>query len=297
MAIPTQSEMNVLVLEFMNDDKSRRRREIISDIKNQKNFTQEELIEKTYSGVNLIDSRISWSTTYLHRAGYLERNDNSIYIITKKGRDILNRKLPVQNFNKIMHGTIKQNNPWNVKSKEEIRDDKEDKIADFDASPIEKLEALANDINNSIYEELIRKVYNNGAAFFENLVIQLLEKMGYGEGFVTQLSNDGGIDGFITTDELGLRKIMTQAKCFALDTTIGRPEIQKFVGALDGNDGVFITTAIFTNQAVEYAKNCKTNIVLVNGKKLAELMLKYNLGVSTDRVIEIKKIDNDYFEE
>ena len=139
--------------------------------------------------------------------------------------------------------------------------------------------------------------------FFEQLVVQLLLKMGYGgsrqeAGKAVGRSGDGGIDGVINEDRLGLDAIYIQAKRW--EGSVGRPEIQKFVGALHGqraNKGVFITTSHFTSDAVEYAGNIQNKVVLIDGKRLAELMIEFNLGVSVFEAYEIKKIDGDFFSE
>ena len=141
--------------------------------------------------------------------------------------------------------------------------------------------------------------------FFENLVIKLLQKIGYGSftdsGKVTQKSNDEGIDGIINQDKLGFDSIYIQAKKWDKDSTVSRPEVQKFIGALAGqgaNKGLFITTAKFSDGAKEYSqKQHIAKIVLIDGMELAKLMIEYNLGVSVENIYEIKKIDSDFFEE
>ena len=141
--------------------------------------------------------------------------------------------------------------------------------------------------------------------FFESLVVKLLQKIGYGtlknSGKVTKKSNDEGIDGIINQDKLGFDCIYIQAKKWDKDSTVSRPEIQKFVGALAGQGatkGLFITTAKFSDGAREYSqKQHTTKIVLIDGMELAKLMIEYNLGVSVENIYEIKKIDSDFFEE
>jgi len=165
--------------------------------------------------------------------------------------------------------------------------------------------SLAKQLDLQLAEDILDTIYSNTSTFFENLVVDLLLKMGYGgiegKGIVTRKSGDGGIDGIITQDELGLESIYIQAKRWDRSIAVSRPEIQKFAGALLGEGavkGVFISTASFSKGAIEYAKvvpNAK--IILIDGIKLAKLMIKHDLGVSTSNVIHIKKIDSDYFEE
>ncbi len=159
-------------------------------------------------------------------------------------------------------------------------------------------------VNSTLAGELMTEVMKLTPGEFERLVVKLLLKMGYGNGiddagYVTQLSGDGGIDGIIKEDQLGFSSIYIQAKQWALDRSVDRPEIQKFAGALQGeraSKGLFITTTRFSDGAKKYADNLRaSNIVLIDGNALMGLMIKYNLGVSTEQIYEIKRIDSDFF--
>ena len=170
-----------------------------------------------------------------------------------------------------------------------------------EASPEEILENSYLSIRKTLAQELLLKIKNSSPAFFESLVVELLVKMGYGgsikdAGRSIGRSGDEGIDGIIKEDKLGLDVIYVQAKRW--ENVVGRPEIQKFVGALAGQGakkGVFITTSRFTSEAKEYQPRNETKIVLIDGESLAELMIDHNLAVSTVNIFEIKRIDNDYF--
>ena len=171
-------------------------------------------------------------------------------------------------------------------------------------SPIEILDDAFKKVNATLAGELMAEVMKLTPGEFEKLVVKLLLKMGYGSGiddagYVTQLSGDGGIDGIIKEDQLGFSSIYIQAKQWALDRSVDRPEIQKFAGALQGeraSKGLFITTTKFSDGAKKYADNLRaSNIVLIDGTALMGLMIKYNLGVSTEQVYEIKRIDSDFF--
>lgn len=142
-------------------------------------------------------------------------------------------------------------------------------------------------------------ILSKDPAFFEQLVVDLLEKMGYGKGQTTQFVNDGGIDGIITGDALGFDPIYTQAKRYAPGNLVGRPEMQAFAGALGAiTRGAFITTSGFKPTAVEFAKSYPhATIVLIDGKRLADLMIRFNLGVAVEKTFEVKRIDIDYFED
>jgi len=175
-----------------------------------------------------------------------------------------------------------------------------------DLTPQEKLYSSFNNIKKTIYSEILNTILSKSPLEFEKLVVMLLQKMGYGgeiknSGLVTQASNDGGIDGIIKEDVLGLGRIHIQAKRYKLDIGIGREEIQKFVGALavaQSNKGVFITTSYYTKGAIEYVENLNgsTTIVLIDGAKLAEYIYNFDLGMQVEQTIEIKKIDADFWD-
>jgi restriction system protein len=170
-----------------------------------------------------------------------------------------------------------------------------------ESTPEEILENSYLSIRKNLAQELLLKIKSSSPAFFESLVVELLVKMGYGgsikdAGRSIGRSGDEGIDGIIKEDKLGLDVIYVQAKRW--ENVVGRPEIQKFVGALAGQGakkGVFITTSRFTSEAKEYQPRNETKIVLIDGESLAELMIDHNLAVSTVNIFEIKRIDNDYF--
>lgn len=174
-----------------------------------------------------------------------------------------------------------------------------------EGTPQDNLNASMEQINKELSANLLSEIMERSPAFFEKMVVQLLLKMGYGsaleDGFVTGCSGDEGIDGIIREDKLGFSSIYIQAKRWAEDKAIVRPEIQKFVGALAGQGaqkGLFITTGTFTKEARSYVeKQLSTKVVLVDGEKLTKLMIEYNLGVSVETVYTIKKIDTDFFSE
>lgn len=180
----------------------------------------------------------------------------------------------------------------------------EDEIERSNSTPEEILENEYQKIRRNLAGDLLRKVKNSSPSFFERLVVELLVKMGYGgslkdAGSATRLTNDEGIDGIIKEDKLGLDVIYIQAKRWD-SQTIGRPEIQSFVGALDGqraNKGIFITTSRFSDTSLEYVKTITKKVILIDGQQLADYMIDYDLGVSSFVNYELKKVDNDYFGE
>ena len=177
---------------------------------------------------------------------------------------------------------------------------------EVDAStPDDLIDAAYNDLNQSLSDELLETMYEMDPYKFEQLVVDLLFAMGYGgsraeAARVTQKSNDGGIDGIINEDRLGLDVIYVQAKRYKAENTIGRQDIQSFVGALAGqqaNKGVFITTSGFKQTATDFAGTVTQKVILIDGSRLADLMIEHNIGVSTQRTIALKRIDSDYFDE
>ena len=164
-------------------------------------------------------------------------------------------------------------------------------------TPLETFERVYKAINDQLADDLLTEIMNQSSVFFENLVVDLMKSMGYGDGFVTKVSGDGGIDGIIHEDKLGFNLIYIQAKRWDPITTIGKPEIQKFAGAMMGppkiEKGLFITTAKFSQGAKAFAN--AQHIILVDGQKLTELMIEYSLGVSTQKTYCIKRVDSDYF--
>ena len=158
---------------------------------------------------------------------------------------------------------------------------------------------MAEDLNDVLASELVQLILDREPSFLEKLVVDLLEKMGYGNGRITQYSGDGGVDGIIATDALGFDPIYTQAKRYAPSSKVGCPEVQAFAGALGSvTRGAFITTSSFTANAIEWARSYPhATIALIDGEKLARLMIKYDLGVAVERALQIKRVDSDYFDE
>lgn len=166
-----------------------------------------------------------------------------------------------------------------------------------DETPQETLERVHSELNKVLKDELLIRIHQNSPDFFEKMVVELMEKMGYGRGVVTQRSRDEGIDGIVYQDKLGFDVIYVQAKRYDLDKTVGRPELQKFGGAIPEKNakGLFVTTAKFTADAKQYAD--ERHIILIDGQKLAQLMIEHDFGVSTEYVYKVKKIDSDLFED
>ena len=300
MPIPTQTDMFGIVLSYLDDGLTRSRPETVELVKNNLGLTPEECSYKTSSGKPVYESRINWSLSYLARAQLIDRVSRGYYRINDEGKAAVAKGASGSDFFAELRRLIEERDPWNKGSRTSKSDEHTDESQLSSAkSPQEQISDLAEEMNETIGDELMALIMERDPSFFEKVVVNLLEHMGYGKGEVTSRSNDGGIDGLITTDVLGFRPVYTQAKRYAADHKVGRPAIQSFIGALNGQkDGVFITTSSFTDDAIQCASNYPGGtIALVDGRKLTDLMIRYGLGVTTEDTVEIKRIDTDYFED
>lgn len=249
-----------------------------------------------------VSDRIGWCRQYFRRAKFIEIPQRGIWKITDRGLDYLNNHtsltindlLQYDEFAEFAHRT-----PTTTTATTSTTSS----IASLGITPTEVLEDAYTSINESLSDELLSMIMNQSANFFEKLVVDLLVSMGYGGNYedaaqVTQTSRDGGVDGVIKEDKLGLDKIYVQAKRWS--KTIGAPIIQQFSGALDGvraSKGVFITTSSYSKTAKDFVKNSPKKIVLIDGKQLTSLMIEYNLGVNVKKAYVVKRIDTEYFDE
>lgn len=291
MAIPKYYEMYKSFLSALED----RREHHFSDVKNQVikdfNITDEERTKLLPSGKqSIFDNRIGWSRTYLKKAGLIESPTRAHFIITDDGKRILD------SVDVITDNTLRQFPSFVDFVSSGSHDISEADEGNKDETPQETLERVHAELNKVLRDELLAKICNNSPEFFEHLVISLMEKMGYGTGKVTQLSRDEGIDGIVYQDKLGFDVIYIQAKRYELDKRIGRPALQQFNGAIpDNGKGMFVTTASFSAEAIKYAN--EKHIILIDGQRLAQLMIDHEFGVSTEYTYKVKRIDLDLFEE
>jgi restriction system protein len=253
----------------------------------------------------IFDNRVGWAKTYLKKAGLLDSPKRATFVITDLGRQTLAKnpdRVDAKYLRQFPAFLEFQNASRNNNESEE---DETTIIENNEQTPEESLDKAYQRIRKSLASELLNKVVDLSPAFFERLVVELLVKMGYGgsikdAGKAMGKSGDEGIDGTIKEDKLGLDIIYIQAKRWKPGNVVGRPELQKFVGALAGQGakkGIFITTSNFTKEALEYTPRNETKIVLIDGEQLAQLMIDYNLGCTTQQTYELKKIDSDYFGE
>lgn len=298
--IPDYQSCMLPLLKLVSDGKEHIFSEAVDQLSDEFNFTAEERKELLPSkSQDIISNRIGWARTYMKKAGLLEDTKRGCFKITQRGIDTLS-KAP-EKINTKFLTQFEEFNAFRQKHKEK---ESQNDDMDFPAEPTpeEMLENGYAKLSENLADELLKKVTECSPAFFEHLVIDLLVHMGYGGSFseATQVvgkSGDEGIDGIIKEDKLELDTIYIQAKRWK--GSVGRPEIQKFAGALLGqkaSKGIFLTTASFTPDAENYAQRVDRKVILIDGQKLASLMIEYDVGISIQRTYKIKKIDSDYFE-
>jgi restriction system protein len=302
MAIPDYQTMMLPFLKELGDGKEHALSSVRESLASQFSLAAEEREELLPSGNQTVyENRIGWARTYLKMAGLLEYVKRGVFRITDRGQEVLANP-PAAIDIKYLDQFPEFQEFRNKKKK-----DKTEKVDanDLYETPDEVIEASYQQLRDELTTELLDQIQAMSWRFFERLVIELLLEMGYGgsrkeAGEAFQRGSDEGIDGIIKEDRLGLDIIYVQAKRWKDGSTVGRPEIQKFAGALQGKrarKGVFITTSDFSKEAFEYAGMIDSKIILIGGSRLAELMMEHGVGVATTRSYEIKRIDLDYFTE
>lgn len=289
------------IMDCLSDGKCHAAKEIREFCFRKLNISEEEKQQLLPSGIPILNNRIGWALTYLKKAGLIEYPQRGVYHISSRGKEAI--KNGTANITLEYLRQFKEFEDFHNTNRSK---EKSENISDIinDESPNEQIEKAISKLNSSLADELMTEITRISPYDFERLVVQLLIKMGYGssnlnDNAVTKMSGDEGIDGIVTADRFGFDTVYVQAKQWNKEKSIGRPEIQKFLGALAGQGaakGLFITTADFTKEAKDFAsKNLQSKIVLVNGEELCNLMIEYDLGVSTIEIYKIKRIDTDYF--
>lgn len=298
MAIPKHDEIRVPALKLLSTNNVLKLNEFESPLADIFKLTEEELLQEYESGKGKIFyDRVAWALSYMNMAGLVQKPKRGTYQISPLGIEKLNVPEEINSFI-ALHIAQRESSR---KTRTTVTE-----LSNTNQTPQEELYESSSKIRQSVYNEIIDVILSKTPREFEKIVVILLQKMGYGgevksAGKVTQYSNDKGIDGIIKEDVLGLGRIHIQAKRYARKNTIGREEIQKFVGALavaQSNKGVFITTSSYSNGAIEYVENLNgsTTVVLIDGNKLAEYIYEYGLGMQVEQTIEIKKLDSDFWD-
>jgi len=299
MSIPNYQTIMLPLLQYVSDNQEHRITDATEYLSKKFNLSEGELRELLPSGIPIFTSRISWAKTYLKQAGILEQPKRGVFTITDRGLTLLQEKPPLINVK-----LLEQYEEFRAfrSRKSHVDSEASALLQTSDETPEEQLAGAYQKLHGELESELLEIVKQSTPVFFERLVVDLLVKMGYGgsqkeAGKAIGRSGDEGIDGIINEDKLGLDVIYIQAKRW--EGTVGRPEIQKFAGALMGQGakkGVFITTSSFSKDAINYVRQIDARIILIDGDLLTGLMADHGVGVTTIGTYEIKKADMDYFE-
>ncbi|MCA1956408.1 restriction endonuclease [Zymomonas sp.] len=304
MAVPSFSELMLPVLRFAASGK-KRMAETEMAIANELGLSAEDREAMLPSGrERLLYNRVSWAKTYLAQAGLLDIPARGQFMISKEGKALLRRNPP-----EITVATLKQYPSFidycNRSYKSNPRENSGQIVVQdpVTGTPEERIDAAHEELQNELRTDILNQIAEKNPSFFEQLIVDLMVAMGYGgnhEDAARRIggTGDGGVDGVINEDRLGIDCIYVQAKRYASHVSVGRPEIQAFVGSLVGHratKGVFVTTSSFSAPALEYVEHLPQRVILINGEKLANLMIEHNVGVRTSRRIEIKRVDLDFF--
>ena len=300
MAIPNFQTIMLPLLQLASDGKAHNVVIATEKLAQSFNLTEDEKLDLIPSGSPRFYNRVSWAKTHLKKAGLINYPQRGYFQITNKGCDVLKEKPSEINMKYLMRFDeyVEFRKAYQAGSKEEHNDE------DEELTPEEEFDKAYQKIRNDLADELLDTILKCSPSFFEKLVLDLLFAMGYGgtQREATRSigrSGDGGVDGVIDEDRLGLENIYIQAKRWQPENKVGRPQIQAFVGALTGKNarkGVFISTSDFTNDARNYVKSLNIKVVLINGDRLTNHLIDFGVGLSTRSKYEIKHLDSDYFE-
>jgi restriction system protein len=302
MPIPDYQKCMLHLLTLASDGAEHTLKDAVPPLADIFQLTDAERTELLPSGQQaILNNRVAWAKTYLNRAGLMDAPRRGVFNITDRGKSVL--ALKPQKIDLKLLERFPEFLAFKAKSKTVGEGDPTQPTAPATIeTPLESLESAYEKILGELKNELLDRLKAEAPAVFERVVIALLVKMGYGGSRADAAeaigkSGDEGIDGFIKEDRLGLDLIYVQAKRW--EATVGRPEIQKFAGALHGQHatkGIFITTSDFSKDANDYVSKIGSKIVLIDGSRLAELMIEFGVAVATDAIYTVKRIDNDFFE-
>lgn len=288
------------VLLVLLDGETLHRREIMSRAVNSAQLSDSARAETLNSGGLRAEQRLGWALSHLSKAGWIERPMRANYRITEAGKQWFAQHPEGVNSFSEAHQTFAQY--WPEAQKKDVIDAPPEVVSGT-VDPIEQIESGINLIVSDVGDQLLERLRESHPDFFEEAVVKLLLAMGYGgaeqRGRRIGGSGDGGVDGVIDQDALGLDQVYVQAKRYADGNTVGRETVQAFVGALHGmaaSKGIFITTSTFTQHAKDYAARIPTRPILIDGKRLVSLMIKYRVGVQVKQSYDVVDIDEDFFE-
>ena len=309
MPIPDYQTLMLPVLRLFADG-TKSVAECLPQIRIQFHITDEESEQLIPSGrVTLLANRTHWARTYLSKAGLLNSPRRNVHAITDRGRGVLARS-PAR-IDIAFLDQFEDYREWKERSRVRTENEPADNssfaqpLTNEGATPEDTMESANAILDAALQDEVLAFLQAVSPTQFERLILDLLNAMGFGggqidSGSMTKASGDGGIDGVINEDVLGLDAVYIQAKRYAPDKNIGRPHIQQFIGSLTGESatkGVFVTTSDFSREAREYVNRVQHRVVLINGQRLAKLMIQHGVGVRTRTTYVVRSIDEDYFSE
>ena len=290
MDIPKFHETFVPILETLADGEIMQHRELLNKIveKYYSNLPKELLDKKTKTGDLLILNRIAWGKSYLKKAGYIHYPERGAVQITEKGKEVNKDKVKLKDI-------ISESGLFSFYKEEKAKELQDLEIRG--SSPQDLIDSGFSAIDAQVKSDLLDKLKGTDPFYFEKVILTLLSKMGYGESIETSKTGDGGIDGIINQDKLGLEKIYIQAKRYS-ENKVREKEIRNFIGAMSGDTtkGVFVTTSEFDQQAIKKAHDAHHTIILIDGKKLVDLLFQYSVGVQVQNTYEVKAVDDNFFE-
>ena len=288
MELPKFNETFIPILKVLKDGKTIKGRELIRLVEEKfySNLPVELLQETTKSGDRLIENRIAWGKSYLKKGGLVHYPQRGYVQITEKGKSTSQENI---NLSSLQADIITFYEPEKTTQSKPILEN--------DSSPQDLIDSGFEKIEREVKDELLSKLKEVDPYAFEKIILILLKKMGYGDFIETSKSGDGGIDGIINEDQLGLEKIYIQAKRYN-ENKVRETDIRNFIGAMSGDTrkGIFVTTSSFDEKAKNKAKDAHHTIILLDGSKLVDLMHKYNVGVQTKNIYEVKAVDSDFFD-
>lgn len=294
MSMPKFYETFLPILRVLKDGQTVKSSELPELLLSNKYFelTPEELSQKIESGGNLFNNRVAWGKTYLKQGKYLEQPGRGLVKISNKGKSLL--ESGVTDFTL---ADLKKD-PDYLDHEPESRSTGTDQLTNT-YSPQDLVDTGIKELANNLKAELKERLETIDPYYFQEVILVLFKKMGYGDFESTPKSGDGGIDGIINQDQLGIERIYIQAKRYKEGNKVREPEIRNFIGAMSGDvrKGIFVTTATFDDQAITKALSDRNHtLILIDGNKLVELMIKFNVGVQIKETYEIKQLDEDFFE-
>lgn len=305
MPVPDFQSLLIPVLQLFAEGKTSVK-ECIEPLKQRFDISEEDAQLVLASGQTVLYNRAHWARTYLGKAGLLESPRRGTHLVTDRGREFLSSAgeratiADLRAFDEFLE--------WQTQAENKSGSDTAPLAPDMagetsTSTPEDIIEAARRKIDLALSEELLTALHQMSPVSFERLILELLQAMGFGKGKaefrrLTPVTGDGGIDGVVNEDALGLDAVYVQAKRYAKENKVSRPDIQRFVGSLTGESatkGVFVTTSDFSKEAVSYIDRVQQRVVLINGQSLARLMIEYDVGVRVRSVVKIKSLDEDYF--